>query len=201
VSGKLDRSPRRSDCTWPPDGELVALMAAEGSVNAVARRCGRSREALRDFLRIRSALDCTMRAYARPPLTDDQRLENNRRSGREYARRFRAEQPERARRDRREHMRTYGPEYRHRWNHYNRLRRLGVALPDPEADEYALVLRRDPCSYCGGSSEHIDHIVPIARGGDGRWDNLTAACANCNFSKSAKPLPGFLAVDAHARSS
>lgn len=89
-------------------------------------------------------------------------------------------------------MATYGPEYRHRWNHYNRLRRLELAPPDELAAEYAEVLRGDPCSYCGRLCEHIDHIDPIARSGNGAWHNLTAACALCNRRKGAKPLLMFL---------
>jgi len=54
-------------------------------------------------------------------------------------------------------------------------------------------LRRDPCSYCGGESEAIDHIEPRAGGGTNHWSNLTAACDSCNGSKSDKPLLIFLA--------
>lgn len=89
-------------------------------------------------------------------------------------------------------MASYGPEYRRRWNEHNRLRRLAIAPPDDVAAEYALILRDDPCSYCGSLMEHVDHIVPIARGGNGGWDNLTAACAPCNLRKQARPLLLFL---------
>lgn len=57
---------------------------------------------------------------------------------------------------------------------------------------YARVLSGDPCSYCGTVPEQIDHIVPLARGGDHAWDNLTAACGHCNTSKHARPLLSFL---------
>lgn len=42
------------------------------------------------------------------------------------------------------------------------------------------------CLYCGKPSEHIDHIVPLSRGGSHSIGNLTGACASCNFSKGAK---------------
>lgn len=132
------------------------------------------------------------RGVPRPRLSAEQRAENARRSSREWARRWRAENPDEARRVRREQMRTYGPEYRQRWNHHNRLRRLAIAPPDDLAHEYALILRGDPCSYCGRPVEHIDHIEPIARGGDGQWTNLTGACAGCNWQKNARPLLIFL---------
>jgi 5-methylcytosine-specific restriction endonuclease McrA len=43
-----------------------------------------------------------------------------------------------------------------------------------------------PCTYCGAPAEHIDHIIPLARGGEHRIGNLTPACASCNLSKGAK---------------
>ena len=45
-----------------------------------------------------------------------------------------------------------------------------------------------PCAYCGAPSEHIDHIIPLSRGGRHSIGNLTGACAKCNKSKSNKLL-------------
>lgn len=52
------------------------------------------------------------------------------------------------------------------------------------------VLRRDnfACRYCGAKAPyvelHVDHVIPISRGGtDDEW-NLTAACVDCNLGKS-----------------
>lgn len=59
------------------------------------------------------------------------------------------------------------------------------------------VLRRDGfrCAYCGrgepeGVRLHIDHLVPVARGGATQLDNLITACADCNLGKSASDLVG-----------
>lgn len=40
------------------------------------------------------------------------------------------------------------------------------------ADNYRAVLRRDPCAFCGHRRKRmtIDHIEPIARGGQKRLD-------------------------------
>ena len=41
------------------------------------------------------------------------------------------------------------------------------------------------CEYCGLSQEgqaatfHIDHIIPLAAGGDTSTDNLALACVSC----------------------
>jgi len=49
------------------------------------------------------------------------------------------------------------------------------------------VIRRDNyhCQYCGSKSHDltIDHIIPKSRGGTESWDNLVAACTNCNNRK------------------
>jgi len=41
--------------------------------------------------------------------------------------------------------------------------------------------------YCGNevSSEDLtfDHVVPVALGGQKRWDNIVAACFRCNHRK------------------
>jgi 5-methylcytosine-specific restriction endonuclease McrA len=66
-------------------------------------------------------------------------------------------------------------------------RRRG-ATPDEAAQDYMHILQVDPCSYCGGPMEHVDHIDPISRGGTGDWSNLTAACQSCNYSKNDRPL-------------
>ncbi len=48
------------------------------------------------------------------------------------------------------------------------------------------IFRRDGnrCQYCG-SPEHLtlDHVVPKSKGGKSTWDNLVAACRNCNSNK------------------
>jgi hypothetical protein len=47
---------------------------------------------------------------------------------------------------------------------------------------------RDRCVYCAAKSEHIDHLWPLAGGGDDAPWNLAPACSACNWSKGAKPL-------------
>lgn len=42
------------------------------------------------------------------------------------------------------------------------------------------------CLYCGLDAEHVDHIIPVSRGGTHSIGNLTGACASCNLSKGSK---------------
>lgn len=44
------------------------------------------------------------------------------------------------------------------------------------------------CAYCGGPYEHVDHVIPLSRGGTAWASNLRPACIHCNTSKSNKLL-------------
>jgi len=48
------------------------------------------------------------------------------------------------------------------------------------------------CAYCGRRPPevvlHVDHRVPLARGGTSADENLVAACAECNLGKGARML-------------
>lgn len=49
----------------------------------------------------------------------------------------------------------------------------------------------DLCAYCGirlHGEYHIDHIIPLSRGGSNWPDNLALTCAYCNLSKRNKLL-------------
>jgi hypothetical protein len=54
------------------------------------------------------------------------------------------------------------------------------------------VLVRDgfTCQYCGRSAPevvlHIDHRIPVARGGGDELENLITACVDCNLGKGAR---------------
>jgi 5-methylcytosine-specific restriction endonuclease McrA len=42
------------------------------------------------------------------------------------------------------------------------------------------------CAYCGAPAAHVDHVVPLARGGHDTLANKVPACMTCNTSKGAK---------------
>lgn len=44
-----------------------------------------------------------------------------------------------------------------------------------------------PCHYCGEpDAGTVDHVVPVAAGGDNSPANLVPACGRCNYSKGAR---------------
>lgn len=66
------------------------------------------------------------------------------------------------------------------------------------------VLRRDNhiCRYCGASTPDvhltIDHVLPVALGGDDSPSNLVAACDTCNSGKSSTSPTEQLVADVDA---
>ena len=56
------------------------------------------------------------------------------------------------------------------------------------ADIDKLYLEQDgQCCYCGAllpDGYHVDHVIPLSRGGSNSPDNLVLACPTCNCSKN-----------------
>lgn len=56
------------------------------------------------------------------------------------------------------------------------------------------IFKRDgfTCMYCGGKPPavvlHVDHIVPVCKGGTNGTENLVTSCAKCNLGKAGVPL-------------
>ena len=52
------------------------------------------------------------------------------------------------------------------------------------------ILVRDnyTCQYCGKQNKSltVDHVIPKFRGGQDTWENLVAACKECNKTKGER---------------
>jgi 5-methylcytosine-specific restriction endonuclease McrA len=88
------------------------------------------------------------------------------------------------------------------WGADWRARRAGVrgALSDEQrAAIWAAFDGR--CAYCGAGATTLDHLVPLARGGDHSAENTAPACLSCNASKRRlTPLEWLLVrPDVHSR--
>lgn len=83
------------------------------------------------------------------------------------------------------------------YNAARRARKAGTATGCRRA--YAVFVRwvrtepSIPCRWCRAdtapAARHIDHVVPLSRGGADAVDNLCVACPTCNLRKGSK-LPG-----------
>jgi 5-methylcytosine-specific restriction endonuclease McrA len=94
---------------------------------------------------------------------------------------------------------AYRAEHREQYREYGRERWSVLAADVPP--ELLAVIRRDPCAYCGSRYDvTLDHIVPLAAGGEHVPENLAAACRPCNASKKDRALLLFLLERARDRS-
>lgn len=91
------------------------------------------------------------------------------------------------------YYRALPPDKRHTLTHKRRAESYGVAH-----EEYSrtAILRRWGwrCCYCDARASHLDHVVPLSRGGTDVESNIVPACASCNLSKGAKTLAEWLGV-------
>lgn len=72
-----------------------------------------------------------------------------------------------------------------------RARKLGCASHFTVEDVATLAIRQAGlCAYCdvGLVQYHVDHIVPLSRGGGDGADNICLACPPCNMSKGSRLL-------------
>lgn len=71
--------------------------------------------------------------------------------------------------------------------HARRARKLaapGFATAEQLAARIAFYGHR--CAYCGGPYDHLDHVIPLSRGGSNWPANIRPSCEHCNLSKGAK---------------
>lgn len=122
--------------------------------------------------------------------TDRARYARDREKRRAWAKQYHAANPEKQAARSRAHYERHRQrriEGARRWD----LQQLGVWTA--EGDEYARLIEGDPCAYCGGPADTLDHIVPTSQGGMHDALNITRACRSCNASKNDRPLLIFLA--------
>ena len=56
------------------------------------------------------------------------------------------------------------------------------------------VLKRDNhrCQYCGSNKRlTLDHVIPVSKGGEHKWNNVVTACESCNqYKRDSASAPG-----------
>jgi 5-methylcytosine-specific restriction endonuclease McrA len=116
-------------------------------------------------------------------------------------RRYRQENADKIRERNRAYYNTH-PEVCHailkRANHKRRVNKAGNGGSftfDEEMELFAW--QRGDCHYCGeflyvAMPYHVDHKIPISRGGSNNIDNIALTCPSCNRRKHAKTELEFL---------
>lgn len=71
---------------------------------------------------------------------------------------------------------------------HNRRAKIKNIVPHSEISN--IIRRSKKCYWCGvplkNKKVHIDHYVPLAKGGLNSIENLVVSCAKCNLTKNAK---------------
>lgn len=115
--------------------------------------------------------------------------ERNQARERERTRLWKEANPERAIQLCRQHYRKNREQY-YANNRRRRARERGADGQHTAEDVRRIhAQQKDRCYWCDvklGGVYHIDHIVPLSRGGSDNPANLCCACASCNCSKKAK---------------
>lgn len=120
-----------------------------------------------------------------------------------YDREYREANRERARLNSRRKVKSNPSVYRAIQCNYKHRRRalesLGIesaTLADWTAEQPKI------CFYCGNGCEdtfHVDHFIPLSKGGAHVLTNLRIACAPCNLKKNAKMPDEFMREVARSR--
>ncbi|MFJ4960967.1 HNH endonuclease [Streptomyces sp. NPDC088729] len=85
------------------------------------------------------------------------------------------------------------PDKRHEVTHKRRAEVYGVA--HVAYSRTAVLVRWGyACAYCGERATHLDHVVPLSKGGEDVESNILPACQTCNLSKGAKTLAEWAAT-------
>lgn len=74
--------------------------------------------------------------------------------------------------------------------HTYQARKIGASGSHTAADiKHQYEAQEGRCYWCGaavGDNYHVDHVIPLAKGGSNGPENLVIACPPCNLSKGAK---------------
>lgn len=115
--------------------------------------------------------------------------ETRRAEKREYARAYRAANPQKAKAAV-DAWYAANPDAMKIKKHNRRARLLAGGVLSRDIGERLAKLQRGKCAACGcalsKSGRHLDHIMPLAKGGANTDDNVQLLCPPCNLAKNAK---------------
>ncbi len=74
-----------------------------------------------------------------------------------------------------------------------RARKAGATIGAPINREDIIRRDKSTCYLCGKTCEpheiHLDHVMPLSKGGHHTAENLRVACSTCNLAKGDSVLP------------
>ena len=163
------------------------LLESEFSPSEITKlRTGRCRDCRRGVVRER------YREYQKDPvrrrqLADKAREYKRSEKGRLAARRYREENAEKVAATNRA-WKKVNPQSKAN----SRVQRRAQAIDKIQPGDLVRLMNRQRglCYYCGEKlvTKHLEHVVPLSRGGRHTIGNVVYACARCNLSKGTKFL-------------
>ncbi len=121
---------------------------------------------------------------------------------RAYSRLWAQSNPERVRQSQRAWKEKNRDEVRMRGRLYQAARRAGDTKPGRTLLHELMELQKGLCVVCVAdirTRSHLDHIVPVSKGGGNERENLQLLCPSCNCRKNAMPMAEFIVRFNHAR--
>ena len=165
----------RSSCKWCSTADALAYRRSHLEKRTEAER--RYKRANRD------KCNALLRAW-RKKNPDKVNSESTRASKRAWKKR----NADKVQQDRREFMRTH-PEKVAEYNRNRRARRLNSEGAHTDKDVQLIFKHQHgKCYYCKCELGlyHVDHVIPLSRGGSNGPENIVLACAHCNSTKNNK---------------
>lgn len=108
---------------------------------------------------------------------------------REKSREYYATNAEKVAKKKRQYRQTpRGKEVHGAARHRRRARKANAPSGQPFDEASQLKRQKHRCYYCGEklTEYHIDHVIPLSRGGSDGAENKVLACPKCNVRKNAK---------------
>ena len=172
-------------------GLWVLNMQKYQLLKVICARCGKSE------MRPRNAVYCSYkcRVNARSSRKYYKDIGLSRRKGNAAQKKHRLNNPEHYRQKDRERVRDH-PEYSRNKKQRRRARERGNIIDVSSVIHLALKNAKQICYWCGvrlyGRKYHIDHVVPLSKGGGHAASNIVKSCSECNLRKSDKTPNEFI---------
>lgn len=102
---------------------------------------------------------------------------------------WRKRNPDKVRDKERRYAKAHPEKLRLKWRVRSARERAGSGSHSQNDVEVQYRSQKGRCWWCGDSLNgvfHVDHIIPLARGGSNNPDNICCSCAPCNLSKGSK---------------